>query len=298
MNFHLQVFVMVAEKKSFSRAAEELHLTQPAVSQYIRALEDSIGTRLLERTNKYVRLNQAGEIVFLHAKEILGLYTKMQCLIDDLTHKAIGSISIGASYTFGEYILPHIIARLQNLYPEISPSIAIHNTKEIIDLVTNHQLDIGIIEGHFQGEKLVTEIVAEDNMVVVASPDHHLIKKKREIKISELEEETWIVRENGSGTREATENLFRKYEMTPKKLMEFGSTQLIKESVEAGLGISLLSNWAIEKELHNHYIKIIKVKGLPFKRNFSILTNTTYETKVLKSFIETLHQYLSQQERF
>lgn len=293
VDYHLQVFVMVAEKKSFSRAAEELHLTQPAVSQYIRALEDSVGTRLLERTNKYVRLNQAGEIIFHHAKEILSLYTKMQCLVDDLTNKASGPISIGSSYTFGEYILPRIIAKLQNLYPEISPSITIHNTKEIIDLVTNHQLDVGIIEGLYKGDKLVTEIVAEDHMVIVASPDHRLMKKKEEIPISELEEETWIVREKGSGTREATENLFRIYEITPKKLMEFGSTQLIKESVEAGIGITLLSRWAIEKELQNHYIELIKVKGLPFKRNFSIVTNTIFQTKVLKTFFETLHQYLS-----
>lgn len=292
MDYHLQVFVMVAEKKSFSRAAEELHLTQPAVSQYIRALEDSVGTRLLERTNKYVRLNQAGEIIFHHAKEILSLYTKMQCLVDDLTNKASGPISIGSSYTFGEYILPRIIAKLQNLYPEISPSITIHNTKEIIDLVTNHQLDVGIIEGIYKGGKLVTEIVAEDHMVIVASPDHRLMKKKEEIPISELEEETWIVREKGSGTREATENLFRIYEITPKRLMEFGSTQLIKESVEAGIGITLLSRWAIEKELQNHYIELIKVKGLPFKRNFSIVTNTIFQTKVLKTFFETLHQYL------
>lgn len=297
MDYHLQVFITVAEKKSFSRAAEELHLTQPAVSQYIRALENSVGTRLLERTNKYVRLNQAGEIVFHHAKEILSLYTKMQCLVDDLTNRAGGPISIGSSYTFGEYILPRIIARLQNLYPEISPSITIHNTKEIIDLVTNHQLDIGIIEGFFKGDKLITEIVAEDHMFIVASPNHRLMRKKGEITISELKEETWIVREIGSGTREATENLFRIYELTPKKLMEFGSTQLIKESVEAGLGITLLSRWAIEKELHNHYIEVLKVKGLPFKRDFSIITNTTYQTKALKTFIEILHQYLFQHDR-
>lgn len=294
MDFHLQVFVMVAEKKSFSRAAEELHLTQPAVSQYIRALEDSVGARLLERTNKYVRLNQAGEIVFRHAKEILNLYTNMQCSVDDLTKKARGPISIGSSFTFGEYILPHIIARLQAGYPEITPSITIHNTKEIIDLVTNHQLDIGIIEGIFKQDKLVTEIVAEDHMVIVAAPNHRLVQKEGDVTISEIEEETWIVREEGSGTREATEALFRNYGITPKKRMEFGSTQLIKESVQAGIGITLLSRWTIEKELHNHYVELINISGLPFKRNFSIVTNTIYQTKALKTFIETLRQYLSQ----
>lgn len=292
MDQHLEVFVKVVEKENFSKAAEELHMTQPAVSQYIRTLEESIGTRLLERSNKYVRLNKAGEIVYHHAKEILALYTKMQALVDDLTKKASGPIAIGASYTFGEYILPHIIAKMQVQYPDINPSIKIQNTKEIIELVKMHQLDIGIIEGFFKEDTLNSEVVSEDKMVIVASPSHHLLSKEQGKRISDLAEETWILREEGSGTREAAENLFRRFDFTPKKIMEFGSTQLIKESVEAGLGISLLSRWAIEKELTNGYIGMIEVKGLPFKRNFSILTHTSYQTKSLKTFIETLREYL------
>ncbi|MFJ7727433.1 LysR family transcriptional regulator [Neobacillus sp. NPDC097160] len=294
MDQHLEVFVKVVEKENFSKAAEELHMTQPAVSQYIRNLEESIGTRLLERSNKYVRLNKAGEIVYHHAKEILALYTKMQALVDDMTNNASGPIAIGASYTFGEYILPHIIARMQVKYPLISPSIKIQNTKEIIELVKMHQLDIGIIEGIFYEDTLNSEIVSEDRMVIVAPPGHHLLTEKREKRISELAEETWVLREEGSGTREAAENLFRMYGFTPKKVMEFGSTQLIKESVEAGLGISLLSHWTIKKELVNGYIGMIDVEGLPFKRNFSIHTHTTYQTKALKTFIETVRGYLAE----
>ncbi|WHY86910.1 LysR family transcriptional regulator [Neobacillus novalis] len=290
---HLAVFVKVVEKENFSKAAEELHMTQPAVSQYIRTLEESIGTRLLERSNKYVRLNKAGEIVYHHAKEILALYTKMQSLVDDLTNKASGPIAIGASYTFGEYILPHIIARMQEQYPLISPSIKIQNTKEIIELVKMHQLDIGIIEGFFKEDTLNSEVVSEDKMFIVAPLGHHLLTEKRDKRMSDLAEETWILREEGSGTREAAENLFRMYDFIPKKILEFGSTQLIKESVEAGLGISLLSRWAIKKELTNGYIGLINVQGLPFKRNFSILTHTSYQTKALTTFIETLRGYLA-----
>ncbi|WP_286230694.1 LysR family transcriptional regulator [Neobacillus mesonae] len=293
MDQHLEVFVKVVEKENFSKAAEELHMTQPAVSQYIRTLEESVGTRLLERSNKYVRLNKAGEIVYHHAKEIIALYTKMQSLVDDLTKRASGPIAIGASYTFGEYILPHIIAKMQEQFPLINPSIRIQNTKEIIELVKKHQLDIGIIEGLYKQDILNSEVVSKDRMVIVAGPRHPLLSQTEEIKISDLEEETWILREEGSGTREAAENLFDMYEFTPKKIMVFGSTQLIKESVEAGLGISLLSSWAIKKELTNGYIGIINAKGLPFKRNFSILTHTSYQTKALKTFIETLRDYLA-----
>src|SRR5699024_7990762 len=130
-----------------------------------------------ERSNKYVRLNKAGEIVYHHAKEILGLYTKMQTLVDDLANKANGPLAIGASYTFGEYVLPHIIADLQGKYPDIEPTVTIGNTAKIADLVAGHQLDIGIVEGHFQDAQLITESFAQDSMVIVASPKHNLAGK-------------------------------------------------------------------------------------------------------------------------
>ncbi|MTW84515.1 LysR family transcriptional regulator [Virgibacillus dakarensis] len=287
MDQHLQVFVTVAEKKNFSRAAEELHMTQPSVSQYIRTFEENIGTRLLERTNKYVRLNKAGEIVYHHAKEILGLYTNMQHLVDDLVNKAKGPLSIGASYTFGEYLLPRIIANLLETYPDIHPTVTIGNTTEIADLVATHQLDVGIVEGHFKDQQLRVEEFAEDYMVVVASPNH-ILAKKRGVEILDLEKVTWIVREKGSGTREATEKVFHRFKLSPAKLMNFGSTQPIKEAVEAGLGISLLSRWAIQKELRNGDLNIINIKGLPFSRKFSIVTKSPFQTKALEVFLGLL----------
>ena len=289
MDQYLEVFIKVVEKQNFSKAGEELHMTQPAVSQYIKALEESVGTRLLERSSRYVYLNQAGEIVYRHAKEILALYAKMQTSLDDLTNHARGSISIGASYTFGEYILPRIIAKLRKNYPLIMPSVKIQNTQQIIELVAAHQIDIGIIEGSFHNEKLYTEAISYDEMFVVASPDHPLVVDTTKVRsITGLRDEMWILREKGSGTRQAADKLFEMYSMSPKNIMEFGSNQIIKESVEEGLGISLLSKWAIENELNDGYIGMIPVLELPFKRTFSIVTHTLYQTKTLKTFIETL----------
>lgn len=289
MDQQLQVFVSVAEKRNFSRAAEELHMTQPAVSQYIRIFEENMGVRLLERTNKYVRLTKAGEIVYHHAKEIVGLYTKMQNLVDDLTNKASGPLSIGSSYTFGEYALPHIIATMQEVYPDIQPTVTIGNTAEIAKLVMDHQLDIGIVEGHSKEDrKLRSEEFAEDYMVVVASPDHPLTRKGNELVMKELEEQRWILREFGSGTREAAESLFQRFEISPTNMMVFSSTQPIKGAVEAGLGISLLSQWAIQKELRNGDLEVLNVKGLPFSRQFSIITTSPYQTKALQEFIHLL----------
>lgn len=291
MDRHLQVFVTVAEKQNFSRAAEEHHMTQPAVSQYIRIFEETIGARLLERNNKYVRLNKAGEIVYHHAKEILGLYTKMQNLVDDLENKANGPLSIGASYTFGEYVLPKTIANLLDMYPAIQPTVTIGNTAKIANLVASHQLDIGIVEGHFNHTELIEEAFAEDLMVVIASSEHHLAHRKDEVKVESLENETWIVRERGSGTREATEKLFQHFELTPTQLMYFSSTQPIKGAVEAGLGISLLSKWAIQKELRNGDLKIININGLPFSREFSMITRSPFQTKALEVFIDLLRNH-------
>ncbi|MGE6256658.1 LysR family transcriptional regulator [Heyndrickxia sporothermodurans] len=291
MDQHLLVFVTVVEKGNFSRAAEELHMTQPAVSQYIQGLERSYGSKLLDRSNKYVRLNKAGEIVYYHAKEILGLYSKMQNLLDDLTNRASGPLSIGSSYTFGEYVLPHVIAQLHEQFPLIKPKITIGNTKEIAELVKGHQLDVGIIEGDYNDSQLSVDPFTEDMMYVIASSKHRLAKQNREANIAELEEETWIVRELGSGTREATDKIFHYMSIAPKDIMEFGSTQLIKETVESGLGISLLSGLAIRKEISMDLLKIIPVKGTPFKRNFSMVLRTSFKTKALEVFIDLLKKW-------
>ncbi|MEL3960835.1 LysR family transcriptional regulator [Lysinibacillus endophyticus] len=288
MDQQLLVFVTVVEKQNFSRAAETLHMTQPAVSQHIQMLERSVGTKLLNRSNKYVHLNKAGEIVYHHAKEILGLYTKMRNLVDDLTNTATGELSIGASYTFGEYVLPHIIARLREQFPLIKPTITIGNTYEIEELMTNNQIDVGIVEGEIKSKKLHVEDIAEDFMSIIVSGKHPFAMHK-DLTLQDLQNETWIVREKGSGTREATDGMFEKFQFSPKDMMEFGSTQIIKESVEAGLGVSLLSHWAIHKELKLEKLAILKIQGFPIIRKFSLVTpSTKFQTKASEVFVTLL----------
>lgn len=286
MDQPLNVFVTVVEKRNFSRAAEELHMTQPAVSQYIKNLEDSLGTKLLERSNRSVELNKAGEIVYHHAKELLNLYSKMNYLLDDLTNRASGKITIGASYTYGEYVLPHVIAKIRNNYPLITPSITIGNSTEIGDLVYSHQLDVGIIEGDYPARDMKVDDFTEDEMVIVAAPSHVQVGNG-----SILENEMWIVREAGSGTREATEKMWKQLEITPANTMAFGSTQLIKESVEAGIGISFLSRWTIRKELELGSLVVLTIPDFTYKRTFSILMRSPFQTKVLEVFLDHLHDH-------
>lgn len=289
MDQYLLVFVKVVEKGNFSKAAEELHMTQPAVSQYIKSLEQMYGTKLLERSNKYVRLNKPGQIVYDHAKEILGVYSKISGLLDDLANAPKGPLAIGASYSFGEYVLPHFISQLHTEFPQIQPSIKIGNTKEMAELVLKNQLDIGIIEGDYHDRHLVVEPFADDFMYVIASAKHPLEKYGKEASPQSLEKETWIIREEGSGTREATDKLWSDLSISPKDVMVFGSTQIIKESVEAGLGIALLSQVTFRKEQQLDLIKILPVAGTPYKRKFStVLRRSSYQTKAMEVFIQLL----------
>ncbi|MFB1082710.1 LysR substrate-binding domain-containing protein [Jeotgalibacillus sp. JSM ZJ347] len=287
MDQQLTVFIAVAEHRSFSRAAQQLHMTQSAVSQHIKAFEREVGVTLLERTNKYVRLNQAGEVVYQHALEITNLYSRMQRIVDDLTNHAAGLLKIGASYTFGEYALPPLIAKLHQLYPDIEPVVTIGNTAHIVELVKNNQLDIGIVEGHVKESKSLTiEAFAEDEMVIVGAAGSHT----KMADPSQLAEQLWVCREPGSGTREAAEVVFRQLGIMPDRMLTFSSTQAIKQAVEAGLGLTLLSKLAIQKEVEYGTLKVIKIDGLPYKRTFSTVSVSAFQTKALQEFLRLLYE--------
>ncbi|MEE6451367.1 LysR family transcriptional regulator [Gottfriedia acidiceleris] len=287
----LLVFMAVAEKRNFSRAAEELHMTQPSVSQQIQLLEKQIGAKLLIRTNKYVQLTKAGEIVYLHAKEITSLYKRMSTLVNDLMNEASGHLKIGASYTFGEYVLPQILAEMKRLFPNVIPSVQIGNTREIVQAALSYQIDIGIVEGEATHTNLNIQPFANDEMYIIAGTKSEIFAIEA-VTLNQIENETWIVREEGSGTREATERLFELLKIRPKNIIEFGSTQLIKEAVEAGMGITYLSELAIKKEKQLNTIDYLKVEGTPIQRNFSIITDKIeLQTKSMEIFIELVKKY-------
>lgn len=291
MDQQLLAFVTVAEEQNFTRAAEKLHISQPAISQHIQNLEQRLDVKLLDRTNKYVRLNKAGEVAYRHAKDILGLYNQMDRLIQDLKEDVSGALSIGASFTFGEYVLPHIIADFRSKYPKITPTIYIENTHHVVGQVVRGELDIGIIEGQSIHESgVVVEPFAEDTVVLVAS-SHHPLAGLGFITAEQIENEHWIVREKGSGTREITDHVFETYNIHPKTMVEYSTTQVIKESVEAGLGVTILSKWVTRKELMWNTLREIPFTDTPIERQFSIvLRKSDFQTKATQLFREFLHE--------
>ncbi len=291
MDQSLLVFITVVEKQNFTRAAEALHMTQPAVSQYVQTLERNIGAKLLERSSKTVQLTKAGEIVYHHALEMLALHTKMRHLVDDLMNQASGKLAIGASYTFGEYVLPHVVAYLKARFPLVVPKITIANTKRIGEWVATRQLDLGIVDGHVASSALRAEEFADDLLYLVAAARHPL-SQKSVVTAADLQRETWIVREEASGTRKATEKVFADLRFYPDNIMEFGSTQLIKESVLAGLGVTLLSHCTIQKEVSLGMLELVAAPGSPFQRKFSLITpDTRFKTKATSVLIDILRQH-------
>jgi DNA-binding transcriptional LysR family regulator len=290
MDHHLLTFIAVVEKQNFTKASESLHITQAAVTQSIKTLESKFGTQLLYRTNKYVRMTKAGVILYHHAKEIIATYEHVNRLIDDLTNSAKGALAIGSSFTFGEYLLPGLISEFRKRYPLIVPSISIRNSKRILLQLERHELDIGIVEGNMEHPNLIIHPFAQDEMVIVVSK-HHRLCDRVEVELEELSEETWILREEGSGTRHTIDALFKQYKFTPATIMSFGSSQIIKESVESGLGISILSLSVLRKELILQTLCPLRIKNFPIFRNYYYaIHNLKYQTKSLNLFVEFLKE--------
>ena len=285
MDIHLLAFVTVAEEHSFTLAAEKLRISQPAISQHVQTLEKRLDVQLFDRNKRNVRLTKAGQVAYKEAKEILNSYSRMTRLIEDLRSKPSGPIAIGASFTFGEYVLPHLIADFRKRYPEVEPTVQIQNTRAVAELVSNGDLDIGIVEGSTSSlQEIAVEPLAADHLVLVCASDHPLAGREV-ITEEDLKSAPWIIREVGSGTREITEVVFEQFQFRPPVIQEFTSTQLIKESVLAGLGITLLSRWTVHRELQWQALVELKLPGLPAERAFSmILTKSGFRTRVTSSF--------------
>lgn len=293
LDHQLEIFVTTAEQKSFTRAAELLHITPSAVSLSIKALEKKLDTKLFDRNNKYVQLTKSGQIVYTQAKEILLKYDHMRHLLSELEPSINISLSIGAAYTFGEYFLPSIIYAFNKRHSSIIPDITIHNSKTITDQVQKQELDIGFIVRSEIGDISDVDIFPfyEDNLVIVARPDHPILKSSG-IDLDLLEAETWIIREVGSGTREVTEKFFSQLGISPKKIMSFGSSQTIKESVSLGLGISYLSESIVKNEIQAGTLGAISLLEYQNKSSFHyIIHRSQTQSMAIKQFREFLDTY-------
>ncbi len=290
MDQRLAVFVAVVEQAGFSRAGAALHMTQPAVSQQVQSLERELGAPLLERSNRFLHLTPAGEIVYEHARQIIELEERMRRYVSDLTQVASGSLTIGASYTIGEYLLPRVLAAFQRRYPLVAPAVTIANTQRVAELVVARRLELGLVEGEVVLPQAQTHPLLEDRLTIIAPPGHRLASQ-RDIPPDALAAEIWIVREAGSGTRAVSDAFFAGHALSAVARLEFGSTQMIKETVAAGMGIALLSRWATRNEVERGALVELAVRDTPSVRHFSALTlRSRFQTQALAVFLRLLDE--------
>jgi DNA-binding transcriptional LysR family regulator len=247
----LQVFYTVAKQLSFTKAAEQLFMTQPAVTFLVKQLEEQYNTRLFERNHGRIALTPAGRIVMDYAERVLALNEEMDLRVAELTGAVAGPLLLGASMTIAEYILPTILGEFKAEHPEVHAHLTVANSEMIVSRVADHALDVGLIESPSYLATLQNEVCCDDELVVICSPGHPLASRKT-IRGQDLAGLPWVRREAGSGTREFTDNYLRQSGVTPEDLqvmMELGSPEAIKGVVETGIAIAVLSRATVVKEL-------------------------------------------------
>ncbi len=268
---HLETFVRIIEAKSFTRAAEELSLTQPTVSKQIVDLEQFFQVRLIDRTKRSLALTRAGEILFNYAKDFVALKREAIDAMAAFRGLKSGSLRLGASSIPGVYILPPILKAFKSRFSGVELTLVLSDSKDITTRVENGDIDVGFVGSREETKRIAYRKFLEDNIIFVAPLDF-----AEAIDIHDIADYPLLTREPGSGTRKCFETALRKRHLKLEDLHvvgELGDTEAIKAAVREGMGISYISNRAVREELERGLLKVLPVKGLPgVKRSFYVIT--------------------------
>ncbi|QBQ56562.1 LysR family transcriptional regulator [Nitrosococcus wardiae] len=257
----LRLFEAVARHRSYTRAAEELHLSQPAVSIQLKRLEGSIGLPLFEQVGKKLFLTRAGEEVYAAASEVVARLKYLAGAVTDMKGMVAGPLQI-AVVTSAKFFMPHFLGRFLREHPEVQPQLTVTNRARVLERLAANQDDF-VVMGQIP-EHLVqnAQPFMENRLVPIAHPDHPLVKEST-IPLQRFSSERFLMREAGSGTRAITERLFTEHGLLVKPYMELGSSEAIKQGVMAGLGVSVLSTSSLALELETGRIIVLPVQGFP-----------------------------------
>jgi DNA-binding transcriptional LysR family regulator len=267
LNLHLlRMFATVVRTGSFSRAADALHVSQPAISKGVRDFELQIGCRLLDRTPKGVRPTREGLSLMRHAEALFATEREAEQEMRALRGLEEGSLRIGASTTIASYMIAEYLGIFHRAYPNIDLHITSANTGEIADLMIGHEVDIALVEGPIRDENLTAEPWRTDIMELIVGSHHPFAASKTPIDGSALASETLIVREPGSGSREIVTRALADHGIEPRRTLEIGSTEAIKQAVAAGLGVSIVSRSAVNDQVVQGRLKIISIRGVTIRR--------------------------------
>ena len=281
----------IVELKSFTKAGEELHLTQPTVSKQMVDLEAAFDVRFIDRTKRGLALTRAGEILLRYAKDFLALRDETVAAIAAFKGLQRGNIRMGASNIPGVYVLPPILKAFRERYEGIQLQLTISDTGEVSDKVEEGDLDIGFVGAKDETRKLVYQAFLDDLIVFVAPPDY-----ADSIGVEEIKRYPLLVREAGSGTRKCFDVALKKKGITPADMQivaELGDTQAIKEAVKQGMGVAYLSLRAITEELRNRTLKVFNVDGIPgVKRSFyTVLKKGRSQSPQVQALLKTIQEW-------
>ncbi len=287
---HLEIFCEIVERKSFSKAADALFLTQPTLSSHIKAFENTLHTKLLDRLGREVIPTRAGSILYHYAKEIVRLKKEAKQALDQFTGKMTGNLEVGGSTIPGVYILPSLIGEFKKICPDIIVTLRIGDTKEIATMVLEGKAEIGVVGAKIEDTHIENSEFLKDSLILVAPLSYHqtTISKK------DLKGVPLIFREKGSGSRTVLEKTIKDIGIEIDDLnivAEIGSTEAVKQAVRSGIGFSVLSRRSVQDELAHKTLKEVKAEGLSIVRSFYIITHKLrVKSPLCKAFLEFLQK--------
>ncbi|MGN7612864.1 selenium metabolism-associated LysR family transcriptional regulator [Magnetococcales bacterium HHB-1] len=283
----LRVFHAVAKQLSFTRAAEELYLTQPAVTFQIRQLEEHFNTRLFDRHHNRISLTEAGVTVFNYAERILELYRETEKAINEMTGVTRGIVKLGASTTIGEYLLPPILSSYHEKFPNVQIRLTVHNTRLVVRKLEDATIDVGMVEGPVKNKNIIVTPCLEDELFVIL-PINHPLSGRDLLELDELRAYPFVSRDEGSGTRAVIDSHLDKAGLPYDQLntiLELGTTESIKGAVEGGVGFSIVSGASLRKELQLKTLHICRIKDMSMKRRINFVhQKQKFRSKAVEEF--------------
>ena len=291
----LQVFHAVAKHLSFTKAAETLFMTQPAVTFQIKQLEEHLSTRLFDRAQGRISLTPAGHVALEYAERILTLSAELDTRLKEMGGQAAGPLLIGASMTIGEYVLPQLIGKFKAHFPAVVPTLFVGNSEAVQDRVAERTLDLGFIEGDSHLASLHSELCCEDELQVVCAPSHPLAQERFALP-SALTQHPYINREPGSGTREVIDRYLAKAGVAPDSLnvvVELGSPEAIKGLVATGLGFAIMSHVIVAKELQLGQLVQIPLRPRLIRNFSAVYPKERFHSRLVAGFLAFAKEQLA-----
>jgi DNA-binding transcriptional LysR family regulator len=286
---HLVTFRTVVDKGSFSQAAEELEVSQPAVSFQIRSLEERLGQRLLDRSGRRVSVTEAGEVVYRYARRMIGLEAELEREMGEIGTRVAGRLVLGSSTGPGEVLLPRLLGAFQRAHPEVRVSLVVSDTQTVCERVLDDELELGVVGAARAQRGLVFEPFVRDELVAIVPPGHPLAARTS-VTLEELAAETMLLQQEGSGVRSVVEAAMREGGLRDRDLnvaMELGLQQSVKAAVLDGLGITVISRLAVEREVGDGSLVALALEGPGLERHFFAVRHSGRTPKrVTTAFME------------